>query len=80
TEKILFVILALSTGVVAARNFGMVFRIVRRGEPDLQWNQLPLRVWTALVVSSSQRTVLKTRVGSSIVHAFVAWGFTFYFW
>ena len=79
TEKLLFVIIALSTGAVAARNFGMVFRIVRRGEPDLQWNQLPLRVWNALEVFLSQRTVLKTRTGSSVVHAFVAWGFTFYF-
>ena len=79
TEKIIFVILALSTGALAVRNFGMVFRIVLRGEPDLQWNQLPLRMWNALVVFLSQRTVLKTRVGTSVVHAFVAWGFTYYF-
>ncbi|MEY4222804.1 MAG: hypothetical protein RL334_1446, partial [Chloroflexota bacterium] len=64
-EKIIFVILALSTGALAVRNFGMVFRIVLRGEPDLQWNQLPLRMWNALVVFLSQRTVLKTRVGTS---------------
>jgi hypothetical protein len=36
-------------------------------------------VWRAIEVTVSQRTVLRTRLPTSILHAFIVWGFLYYF-
>jgi Fe-S oxidoreductase len=79
TEKLLFPVIALLSLALSYRNFRLVFEIVRRGHPDLALDALPQRIWRALVVFLSQRTVLRARLGTSLLHAFVAWGFTYYF-
>ena len=79
TEKLLFATTVLFSLALSYRNFRLVFEIVRRGKPDLVLDALPQRIWHALVVFLSQRTVLRARLGTSLIHAFVAWGFTYYF-
>ncbi|HJN40491.1 MAG: (Fe-S)-binding protein [Anaerolineales bacterium] len=79
TEKLLFPTIVLLSMALGYRNFRLVFEIVRRGQPDLALDALPQRMWRALEVFLSQRTVLRARPGTSLLHAFVAWGFTYYF-
>ena len=79
TEKLLFPTIVLLSLALSYRNFRLVFEIVRRGQPDLALDALPQRMWRALDVFLSQRTVLRARPGTSLLHVFVAWGFTYYF-
>ena len=77
-ERILFTLLILITSGLALRSFKLVVDVVRRGEPDLSLSDITKRVWEATLIFVSQRTVLKMRLGASIFHALVAWGFTYY--
>ena len=79
TEKLLFSTIVLLSFALSFHNFYLVFQIVRRGQPDLELDALSQRIWRALEVFLSQRTVLRARQGTSLVHVFVAWGFTYYF-
>ena len=79
TEKLIFVTTVLFSLALSYRNFRLIFEIVSRGQPDLALDALPHRVWRAVVVFLSQRTVLRVRLGTSLIHAFVAWGFTYFF-
>lgn len=79
TEKLLFPAIVLLSLALSYRNFRLAFQIVRRGHPDLALDALPQRIWRALVVFLSQRTVLRARPVTSLLHAFIAWGFTYYF-
>ena len=79
TEKLLFPAILLLSLALSYRNFRMAFQIVRRGHPDLVLDALPQRIWRALLVFMSQRTVLRARPVTSLIHAFIAWGFTYYF-
>ena len=60
------------------RNFRWLVGVIRRGNPDLELDGLPLRIWRALVVLISQRPVLRTRLVTGILHALIVWGFLYY--
>jgi len=77
TEKLLFPAIVLLSLALSYRNFRLAFQIVRRGHPDLALDALPQRIWRALVVFLSQRTVLRARPVTSLMHAFIALGFTY---
>jgi Fe-S oxidoreductase len=78
-ELLLFILLALFSIGSAALAFGDMYRIIHRGEGKLYLDHLPRRLWTALVIYLTQRTTLKTRRLTSLLHVGVVWGFTFYF-
>jgi len=77
-EKILFIVLAVASLAVAYGTFRQAARVIGRGEGALRWEGLPARVVRALDVFLTQRTVFRTRPIPSLLHAFVAWGFTYY--
>ncbi|MFL2651213.1 MAG: (Fe-S)-binding protein [Anaerolineales bacterium] len=56
----------------------MLFGVVRRGNPDIELDGLPLRIWRSLVILISQRPVWRTRPVTGILHALIVWGFLYY--
>lgn len=78
-EKILFVLLFLTSLYYGGRKFYDVYRSVARGKPDSRFDQLPKRILSALLSVLFQRTVFPTRPVVSFFHALVFYGFLFYF-
>jgi len=78
-EKILFILLAAASLYLAQRYFRQAARIIQRGTGALVFDHLPRRVWRALEVTITQRTVFSARPATSLMHGFVVWGFLFYF-
>ena len=78
-EKILFFVLAVGSLYLAWRSFRQAARIIQRGDGKLHMEDLPRRIWRALEVAVTQRTVFRARPGSSLMHGFIVWGFLFYF-
>lgn len=77
-EKIIFFLLAVASLYLAQRFFRRAFAVINRGEGTLYLQDLPKRVWRALDVMFTQRTVFRTRPVASLMHGFIVWGFLFY--
>jgi Fe-S oxidoreductase len=78
-EKIVFFVVAAAALYVMQWTFRMAFAVIERGEGQLDFQAIPLRLWRAIDVTLTQRTVFRARLGTSIMHAFIVWGFLFYF-
>ncbi len=78
-EKIIFLLLAAGSLYLAQRFFRQAFAVIRRGEGELHLEGLPGRIWRALEVTVTQRTVFRARPATSLMHGLVVWGFLFYF-
>jgi len=78
-EEMLFILLAIFALGATYANFREMYLIVNRGEGKLYLDNLPQRIFRALVVSLAQPTTLKARRVSSLFHLGIVWGFTFYF-
>ncbi len=77
-EKILFILAIVASLGLAQHFFRQAFAVIRRGEGSLAFDQLPGRVWRALDVLITQRTVFRARAATSLMHGFVVWGFLYY--
>ena len=78
-EKMLFLMLALfSVGSTFAGVKAMIM-IIGRGQGELHFDRIIRRLLTALTVYITQRTTLKTRPLTSMIHWAVVLGFTWYF-
>ena len=78
-EKILFLLLAAGSLYYAGVRFYDVYRAIARGKPDSRFDNLRQRIWGALWIVLTQRTVLKARPVVSFFHALIFYGFVFYF-
>ena len=78
-EKIVFLFLAATSLFFTQRFFRQMAQTINRGESTLNVADVPARLWRALEVTVTQRTVFRTRLSTSIMHGFVVWGFLFYF-
>jgi len=78
-EQMLFVFLALLAVGATIHGFNEMYLIINRGTGSLRLNNLPARLWKALTVYLTQKTTLKTRRLSSLIHLGIVWGFTYYF-
>ncbi len=78
-EKALFVMLALFALGASYAGFKEMFLIIGRGQGQLEFNGLAQRAFTALSVYLSQRTTLKARPITSVIHWGVVLGFSWYF-
>lgn len=79
-EKLLFLALSALTLSYAWITFRMVYAVIRRGQgewPTLA--QMQGRAVQALAQWLSEGSMWKTRPITSVFHAMIAWGFTFYF-
>ena len=77
-EKILFILAALITTFLASRAVIRLVRIIARGYGRPDWRAVPRRAVGVLVKTLSLWPVFRARPLTSLFHAFVAWGFTFY--
>jgi Fe-S oxidoreductase/nitrate reductase gamma subunit len=78
-EKVLFVFLTLLAIGATIASFSEMIRVIGRGEPNLRLNRLLARAWNAGVIYITQRTTLRTRRLTSLLHWGVVLGFTYYF-
>jgi Fe-S oxidoreductase len=78
-EKLLFILLALVCGYLAVVGFYRVLAVIRRGRGAPRWDNLPQRVVSALVRVGLQQTIMRTRRTAGVFHAFIFFGFSFYF-
>ncbi|MBN1681366.1 MAG: (Fe-S)-binding protein [Anaerolineae bacterium] len=77
-EKVFFFMLAATSLVLAQRYFRLAAGVIQRGDDRLYMENLPQRLWRAVVITITQRPVFRSRLSTSIMHAFVVWGFLFY--
>ena len=78
-EKMLFLMLALFSVGSTFAGVKAMFLIIGRGQGELHFDRIIRRVLTALTVYITQRTTLKTRPLTSMIHWAVVLGFTWYF-
>lgn len=78
-EKIVFVIVAIISLYLTWDSFKRVADVIARGGGTLHLNKLPERVFHAIEITLTQRTVLSARKLTSLFHVAIVWGFLFYF-
>ena len=78
-ERMLFILLAVLSLGAAYAGFVDMARIIARGSGGLRRDNLLRRAWQALTIYLTQRTSLKTRRVTSLIHWGVVIGFTWYF-
>lgn len=78
-EKILFILLALGSLYYGGSKFYLVYRAIARGKPDERFDDLAGRIQRAIWIVLTQQSVFKKRPMVSLLHAFVFYGFVFYF-
>ena len=78
-EKMLFILLALFSIGASYAGFREMFHIIGRGQGELRLDGILRRTLQALAVYLTQRTTLKTRPLTSLLHWGIVLGFTYYF-
>ncbi|MFC1961397.1 4Fe-4S dicluster domain-containing protein, partial [Chloroflexota bacterium] len=78
SEKIVFIILLIIALYLSWHAFQQVARIIRRGAGRPPFDQPLDRIYTALIATLTQRTVLNARPLTSLVHFSLVWGFLLY--
>ncbi len=78
-EKILFILLALGSFYYGGVKFYSVYRAIARGKPDERFDNLAGRIQQAIWIVLTQQSVFKKRPMVSLLHAFIFYGFVFYF-
>jgi len=79
-QKIAFLLFALITLALGFEGFYRLYLRIRRGtaDPEPRFNNLPRRVWYALVTTLTQQRTFKKRPSISLFHSFIFYGFVFY--
>jgi Fe-S oxidoreductase len=77
-EKIIFAVASLATLYAAWRVVERIVRIIRRGHGQVDWRVVPRRLLAVLIKTITLQPTFRLRLGPSLFHAFVAWGFMFY--
>jgi Fe-S oxidoreductase len=80
SEKILFVICTIGALAYAYPDWVNVYRVIRRGPGEKPTRQMLVqRLQAAARKWLTQEPIWQTRRVTSLFHALIAWGFTFYF-
>ena len=79
-HKIAFLLFALVTLALGFKGFYRLYLRIRRGaaDPEPRFNNLPRRLWYALVTALTQQRTFKKRPTIGLFHAFIFYGFVFY--
>jgi Fe-S oxidoreductase len=77
-EKIIFILAVLASLYGAWMAASRIIRIIGRGQGKVDWNVAKDRLVTALTKTASLAPTFRLRLGPSLFHAFVAWGFMYY--
>jgi len=78
-ERIAFIVLTVLCLIVAAQGFRRIFKIIGRGRPADRSDRLVSRFAKTFLDVGLQRPMFKTRPVASLFHAFIFFGFSFYF-
>ena len=78
-EQTVFLIMAVVFGSATAAGFFGIFRIVRSGRPAPALTDLAPRFVRALIDVGLQRTIFRSRPILSTFHAFIFFGFSYFF-
>ena len=79
TERILFVLMVAVSGGITAWGFHNIYRIIRRGRSAPKLTNLIPRTITALLEVGLQKPIYKSRPILTTFHAFIFFGFSYYF-
>ena len=79
-QKILFLLFAVVTGTLGLRGFYRLYRRIGAGrhDTDNRTNNLPRRLWYAVVTSLTQSRTFRKRHVISFFHSLIFYGFVFY--
>lgn len=77
-EKIIFVLAALASLYAAFRVSDRIIRTIRRGRGQVDWSLVRKRLLAVLAKTISLQPTFRLRLGPSLFHAFIAWGFMYY--
>lgn len=77
-ERIMFLLLAAVSLTAVYNTFGLMGRVIQRGQGQLALNELPRRTLTGLIALFTQGRILRHRKLTSLFHYGVAFGFIFY--
>jgi Fe-S oxidoreductase len=79
TERIIFIIMALGLGGLTAAGFYGIFKIVRSGRSAPPLKNLLVKFVIAFIEVGLQKPIYRARPILSTFHAFIFFGFSFYF-
>src|SRR5262245_32654643 len=77
-EKTAFIFLLVVCIVATVNTFGLMARIIGRGQGQLGTEPIVRRVFSGAAALFSQGRIIRHRRRSSFFHYLVAWGFIFY--
>lgn len=77
-EKLFFLIALLLTFYAAYRVVLRIRGIIARGQGEIDWSVTRKRIGTALAKAASLQPTFRLRLGPSLLHAMIAWGFLYY--
>jgi Fe-S oxidoreductase len=79
SERMIFIVMAVIFGGLTAVGFYGIFNIVRNGRSAPPLKNLPGKMLKAVIDVGLQRTIFRARPILSTFHAFIFFGFSFYF-
>ncbi|RME05939.1 MAG: (Fe-S)-binding protein, partial [Anaerolineae bacterium] len=77
-EKVLFLLAVLASLYYTARGVQRIIRLIGSGQGKPEWGLIPKRLVTALVKTVAVLPTWRLRPVTSLFHAFVVWGFSYY--
>ena len=75
----MFLLLVAICMTAVINTFGLMARVIWRGEGTLYLNELPRRMWAGIMALFTQGRLIRHRKVTSFFHYFVAFAFIFYF-
>ena len=77
-EKILFVVAVLVSLYFTWQGVRRMIRIIARGRGKPDWSLAWKRLWGVAIKVGTFRPIFRFRLGPSLLHALIGWGFLFY--
>ena len=77
-EKIIFVAAVLASVVAAYQATNRIVRTIGRGQGNVDWQLVRTRLFSVLGKIVTLQPTFRIRLGPSLFHALVAWGFMYY--
>ena len=77
-EKIIFIVAVLASVYAAYLAAFRIIRTVGKGQGKVDWQLVQNRLFSVLGKIVSLQPTFRIRLGPSLFHAFVAWGFMYY--
>ncbi len=77
-ERIIFFLAVLVSVTLAYRTVDRIFRTIRRGQGKFDWQVVRQRLAAVALKTLTLQPTFRIRLGPSLFHAFIAWGFIYY--